>query len=237
MYTGLLLGLGQPVDVPISAWEEAFLPVRLMEHLRTISVSGDDGVPEPLVLSETVLFEADRPEERLAPPGRTAVYTAAGVAIGLLLLLAGMAAVRNRGALAGFLTIALSWSLVAGVFGTLIWLLWTSTGHVTSYRNENVLQAGPLSLVLVPSLIAFATGRAVRFTIVVAGAVAGLAVLGFVLQILPSFYQVNGSIIGLAMPAHAGLAAGALVLARGRAAAAGPGDSVRPTAAPKQGDA
>src|SRR4029453_11507821 len=29
VYTGLLIGLGQPVDRPISAWEEMFLPLAL----------------------------------------------------------------------------------------------------------------------------------------------------------------------------------------------------------------
>ena len=37
-YTGLLLGLGQPVDEPLSAWDEMFLPLKLREHLRNVVV-------------------------------------------------------------------------------------------------------------------------------------------------------------------------------------------------------
>lgn len=213
-YTGLLLGLGQPVDHPIDAWEESFLPVKLMEHLRTVNVAGDTGIPEPLVASEQLLFEADRTPERMTPPRRTPLYTAAGAAIGILLLLMAMAGHRSRAALLGFLTIGLIWTIGAGSFGTLIWLLWSSTGHVTSYYNENVLQAGPLSLILAPALVAIGLGRARRFASALALLVAGLATLGFLLQLLPSFFQVNGPIIGLALPVHIGLAAGVVSLRR-----------------------
>jgi hypothetical protein len=79
-----------------------------------------------------------------------------------------------------------------------------------------------------PALIAFGVGRAIRFTTILAVVIAGLATLGFVLQLLPGMYQVNGPIIGLALPVHLGLAGGVMLLGRAathahevRAAAAG----------------
>ena len=40
VYTGLLLGLGQPVDREISAWDEMFLPLALRDHIRNVTVRG-----------------------------------------------------------------------------------------------------------------------------------------------------------------------------------------------------
>jgi hypothetical protein len=226
-YTGLMLALGQPIDQPIDAWQESFVPMRLMAHLRTVSVPGDNGISEPLVLSESVLFEADRAPERAVPPRRVFGFTAIGCVIGLALLLMA-AAGHKRAPLVGFLTIGTIATIGVGVFGTLTWLLWIASGHDATYSNENVLQATPLSLVLMPALIAFGVGRAIRFTTILAVVIAGLATLGFVLQLLPGMYQVNGPIIGLALPVHVGLAGGVMLLGRAathahevRAAAAG----------------
>jgi hypothetical protein len=212
-YTGLMLALGQPIDEPIDAWEESFVPMKLAEHVRTVSVPGDNGVSQPLVLSERVLFESTRSAEREAPPRRTFVFTAAGCGIGLLLLLLAMAGPK-RGPFIALLGIAMIWTVVVGAAGTLIWLLWSASGHTDTYSNENVLQAGPLSLVLLPALIAFATRRAIRFTTILAFTIAGAAGLGFVMQVLPGMHQVNGPIIGLSLPVHLGLAAGIFVLGR-----------------------
>jgi hypothetical protein len=212
-YTGLMLALGQPIDEPIDAWEESFVPMKLMEHVRTVSVPGDNGVSEPLVVSERVLFESTRGPEREAPPQRTFIYMLAGCAVGLALLLLAMAGPK-RGPLIAFLGIAMVWTLAVGVFGTLIWLLWSASGHADTYSNENVLQAGPLSLLLLPALIAFATRRALRFTTLLAVVIAGLASIGFVAQVLPAMHQVNGPIIGLLLPVHLGLAAGVWILGR-----------------------
>jgi hypothetical protein len=48
----------------------------------------------------------------------------------------------------------------------------------------------------------------------VAGIVAGLSLVGLLLKVLPQFYQVNGAVIALALPAHAGVAAAAWRLSR-----------------------
>ena len=49
--------------------------------------------------------------------------------------------------------------------------------------------------------------RPSRFALTSARIVAGLALLGFVLQLLPSLDQVNGSAIALALPLHLGVLA------------------------------
>jgi hypothetical protein len=66
-------------------------------------------------------------------------------------------------------------------------------------------------------LILHVFGKARGFALRLALAVAGMSVLGFVLQILPGLDQFNGEIIGLLMPAHLGMAAALYVLKDGRA--------------------
>jgi hypothetical protein len=44
--------------------------------------------------------------------------------------------------------------------------------------------------------------------------VAGLALLGLLLKLIPAFYQVNGEIIALALPIHLGVAGGIAQLTR-----------------------
>jgi hypothetical protein len=204
-YTGLLLALGPSTDRPIDAWEESFLPVKLMEHVRGIQVPGDDGVMRPLVLSDAQVFEATRTAERTAAPGRGVVYGAIGVALALLLI--GLSQLsESRAGLAAFGLVAFAWSFVVGTAGVLIAGLWAFSEHAITYGNENVLQSNVLSFVLAGMLLLVVFGRALRPARAVAAVVAVLSVLGFVMQVLPMFDQVNGTMLALTVPAHTGLA-------------------------------
>ncbi len=203
--TGTLLAMGPRTDRPLSAWEEAFLPVQLMEQIRTVEVQGPDGTNEPLVLDETVVFTAQREPESTVAPDRVLPFSAAGIGLAALLLLLGRPG-TGRATRIGFAALAFAWALTAGVFGTVIAGLWAFTEHSFTYNNENLLQASPL-LLLLAVLIPFGTRlshQAARLAVVIAG----LAVLGFLLQILPGLDQANGEIIGLLMPAHIAVAVG-----------------------------
>jgi hypothetical protein len=217
VFTGTLMGLGQPTDSDISAWEEMFLPVRMMDRLRTLRVAGANG-SEPLVLNERVLVQATRaPEDAQVRRGILSYLE-----ISLVILAFGLALwfVGKSGASLGLLTLATAWSVVAGVAGVLLAGLWAFTDHLYSYRNENVLQLNPLSLVVAVLLIRLMWKRRrvpdmtpSRSTIGSALLVASLSALGFVLQILPAFYQVNGDVIALALPLHLGVLVALLGLA------------------------
>lgn len=203
--TGLLLAMGHPADEQLSAWGEGFIPMELMGHVRNVTVPGPAGL-EPLVLSETTVFTADRAEEWGAAPDRRVAYTVAGVLLGVLLLVLARLGAAKRAARVGFYALGVLWALVAGVFGTMIALLWAMTDHIDTFNNENLLQAGPLSLLLAGFLIATAFGRVVGKTRMLALVIAALAVLGFLLQAVPGLDQPNGEIIGLALPVHVALA-------------------------------
>ena len=210
-YTGLLLAMGHPADRPLDEWEDAFIPMRLMESIRSATVPGPDG-PRPLVLSDAVVFRADRAPPPDTPPDRRIAYTAAGIAFGALLLGLARLGRRVKIARAGFFTLATLWSLAIGVFGAMITMLWAFTDHTATYRNENVLQVEPLSLILAGLLVAAAFGKGMRGARRVAVAIATLAVAGFVLQALPGLDQANGPIIGLVAPIHLALAGSLLAI-------------------------
>jgi hypothetical protein len=104
------------------------------------------------------------------------------------------------------------WALVIGVSGLVMAGLWLFTNHWIAYGNENLFFANPLALVLavmLPFAVRGARGTG-RVSLWLAGAVVGLSLLGFVLQVLPWFDQVNGPIIALVLPPN--LALGWLVV-------------------------
>lgn len=230
VFYGLEVAMTGAIDAPLSLWTESFLPMELMENVRRVTVVDADGGEAPLVKGEAVLFEASRPALPEGVPARVPASLAAGTLLGAALALTGRAAARRRSARAAFVLLALAWAALTGVLGALLAFLWAGTDHWVTYGNENLLQTSPLALALLV-LLPLAARRgaraadAVRWT---AGALALLSITGFLVQALPGFDQVNGEIIALTLPAHAGLAAGAwLWLARQR-------DAARPIARGRQ---
>jgi hypothetical protein len=215
IYTGLLLALGQPVDRPISAWEEMFLPLALREHLRKVTVPGSDDGEVPLVRSERTLFESTGTPPPDRPPFWLPIYLGLGLAIGAAAVGLGTAARSNRMARAGVIAVSGIWALMVGIPGLVLVGLWTLTDHTAAYNNENVLQANLLALALL-WLVPRAARQSVmrRRALVLAAIVAGLSLVGLLLKLFPAFYQVNGEIIALALPVHLGVAAGLRQLSR-----------------------
>ncbi len=206
-YTGLLLALGRPVDRPISAWEEMFLPLALREHLRSVTVATDSG-ERPLVRGERTLFESTDPSPPDRPPFWLPVYLGVGLTIGAGAFGLGRAARSSRLARAGFAIAIAGWAAVSGVAGLVVAGLWGLTDHAAAYQNENVLQVSFLMLLLLGwAPRAFRNSRAGRWALAVMVVVTGLAAVGLLLKLLPGFYQVNGEIIALALPVHLGVAA------------------------------
>lgn len=217
VFTGTMMGLGSPTDREISAYEEMFLPVRMMKQLRSVRVPSPAGLV-PLVENESVLFQATRaPEPEQVNRGIAGYLVIAVIVIatGAVLFIYG---IRTR-KLAGFLGFAGLWSFIAGLAGILLGFLWAFTDHVYSYRNENLLQLNPLSViagVMIFALIfkrrspsATRPSRSLQWVVVAAAA---LSFIGFALQVLPSFDQANGWVIALALPIHVAVAAAIISL-------------------------
>ena len=213
VYTGLLLGLGRPVDREISAWEEMFLPLALRDHIRNITVRGADGNQVPAVRSEQTLLESTERLPPDAPPFWLPAYVALGVAVAAGTVALARAGTTRPAARRGFMALSGGWTLLVGIFGLVLAGLWAFTDHAAAYQNENLLQLNPLQLALFPLLLR-STSSSRQRRVWVAGFLAALSSAGLLLKLVPGFNQVNGEIIGFALPVHFGVAAGCYYLSR-----------------------
>jgi hypothetical protein len=204
LYTGLDVALGEPVDHPISAWEEMFLPLAVREWAGRMTMPDSAGGERPLVRAERTLFTSSVPDPGDRPPARLPGYLAVGVLLGgALMSLAGTA--RRA-----FAWLGGGWALLGGTAGAVLAFLWAFTDHLVAHRNENLFQASLFLLPLTVVLPAAAAGRpwARRPALMLATLVAVSSVAGFMLQALPGFNQENGEVLALAVPANLGLAWG-----------------------------
>jgi hypothetical protein len=205
--TGLLLALGEGVDRPISAWDEMFLPLEMREHVRRVTVVAPDGTHRPLVRSERTLFESTEAPPPEAPPAWLHWYLALGLAIGAITVALARRVESTATARFAFLVVAAGWVIVTGGAGLVLAGLWGLTDHAMAYRNENLFQMNPLTLLLIPGVFAVVRRtRLGRRAAPVAAAVVGLSILGLLLKLVPGFDQSNGPIIALALPANLGVA-------------------------------
>jgi len=202
LYTGVTFALSARADKPLSIWEEMFLPVRMANDLRTVSIADSTGAQIPLVRSEMAMYTAGRPPE----PATTPFYFPLFVAVGIIFAAALVVLVRtaeggSRIAMFAATALATLWSLIAGLGGLALLFAWLFTKHYFMGRNENLMHFDPLSIalvVLIPLSIYGLRGvnRAIKF----AGFIALLCLFGFVAQGIPFFSQKNGEIIALALP-------------------------------------
>jgi len=138
---GIDIALGPLADVPLTAWQAMFIPMRLRDDLREVRFA--DG---PLVAQERVLYAARRAPEapeahglRLGPMGPL-------VAIWCLLLVPLGAASRRRTRRPAAVMTAV-WYGLTGVIGVLLLGMWVGSAHVFWYRNLTLLLASPIALV------------------------------------------------------------------------------------------
>ncbi len=213
LYVFLDYALGHPTDQRLSQWEESFIPLNLAKHLREIKVPGPGGTLVPFVKSEELLSAGKYPIRQVPPARFIYGFLGTGVGFGGLLAVLALFGSRSKFARWSFKLLATVWSLVAGFLGLLLSLAWL-TDHEAAKWNENWFQLNLLSLLLVV-LIPFCRRwpKAARNVSLV---VLGLSLFDFVAKITPWFYQVNGSIIAVALPVHAAIAWGILRMPTGR---------------------
>jgi len=211
-YMGLLIGLGQPVDEPLSAWDEMFLPLKLREHLGSVVVLAEGGNEQPLVLSERVVYESTEFVENAAPPKWTWRFLGVGMVLAVAALLLAHKATEGKLGRIMFACGATAWYAVIGVVGLGLAGLWMFTDHDTSYRNENLFWFDPVAIFLVAlvPLLVLRVPWSVRPGRLLAVFVAGASLLGLALQVVPGMDQVNGPLIALLTPPNLAFAAGIL---------------------------
>lgn len=239
---GMDLGLGPLADRDITRWELAFIPMRLRDDVRELTIVRD-GERRPLVAMERELPAAASPDENLAtPPGavdaRVAWMLLLGIVGAALFAVLGWLATQGRPAgpsrkVARWALALLgsAWGLLAGVLGCILLALWALTDHAFAHANENLLQTSPLALLLVVLVPLAVTGRATRAAFAAAAVVAALSFLGLLLHPLPVSPQENLAVIALAFPVQMGLLY-AVARLRGRSAQATPPTQSAPSRMP-----
>lgn len=208
-YSGLMIGLGPPADRPIDAWEEMFLPMRLRDRLAEMQTVDAAGRTVPLVKWDTLAAAAmDREPARTEPPFRIPWYGLGGLLLGAALVLLARGAPRSGAARFGFAALASLWLILVSTAGVVLVGLWGWTDHAIAYANENLFQFTPLAipLVLLVPLLAYGARWAARPAAWLMLAVAGLSLLGLLVQLLPGLDQANGEVVAMALPVHLGLA-------------------------------
>jgi hypothetical protein len=216
LYLGLALIEGQPVDRPITRWDEMFLPVKLRDYLRDVKVPDSSGALVPLVKREETLYESQAYPVPDVPPSWGLAFLAIGAVMGGGFWWGGSNG-RSRAPARALLLVGGSfWALLTGVAGTIMAGMWAFTDHAVAARNENVLQCSVAALVLAV-VLPFALGDrpwALRTARGFALLVGGFSLLGLLLKALPWFGQLNWQVLALFVPANLGLMAGVLAWVR-----------------------
>ena len=192
---GINIGLGRPTDREISAWEEMFIPMKVRDRVRDLRVPDETGRLVPFVLSERVLFQAQRTPELTSPP---LLFIPLGL-IGLVLG-GGLFMLWKRGSRATIPVVVAVGGLMT-VFGLALLYLRFMTTHVAAYHNTNLFVYNPLWIgILIALLVATRLSRARRYVFVLSTIVGALAAFGVIAPFLPGLRQGSFAVIALAAP-------------------------------------
>ena len=203
-YLGIQFVLGPRSDHFLTAWEEMFLPMRLMSLVQDVQVPDGEGGVRSFATEEKVLLDPGRSDPPSAPPFALPLFLAVGLLWGGgLLWLAGTGSGLGAGRRLGVSLLACGWSLVAAVAGSLMLVAWLFTDHVFWYQNFNLLQANPLSFAVSVAFPLFLVrGRFPRWGRDFAVGVALISVMGFAVELLPGLGQGNSEILPLTLPVN-----------------------------------
>jgi hypothetical protein len=205
---GIDVALGRPADAPLSAWESFFIPMRLRDGVRIVSIPGENGQMVPLVAEERLLAPSQpgRVVEARAVPDHTRRNLIAGLALAAVLAILRLLMRSHRWAAWLVALVGLLWSLLCGALGVVLLLAWLATKHAFWAQNENLLLLSPLSLALVVFVpAAVLAGRAVRRARVLATVVAVVGLVALALS-LAGGGQPTREVVALFLPMHLALA-------------------------------
>jgi hypothetical protein len=202
---GIDVALGPRADEPITAWQSMFIPMRLRDYLRDVTVPTADGRVMPLVLTERELYHAEGRAPELTER-RGLVIGAWGPILGAwMLILAPVSAAARRRTRIPAAVMALLWYGATGAMGIVLFGMWVGSAHVFWYQNWNLLLLSPLGVVAaVPVMLAVLRGHAARWVEQLAAVIVGLALFTLLVSLFTR--QTLGGPLLLFLPAHIGLA-------------------------------
>lgn len=202
---GIDLALGPKADVPMTAWQAMFIPMRFRDYLRDVTVPNPSGGTMPLVLEERALHT---PQARAAEPtvARGLTLGALGPVLGAwMLMLVPVAASSRRTRRIPAAVMAALFYGVTGILGVVLLGMWLGSAHEYWYGNATLMLCSPLAL----AAAVLASRAVLRGTLsgaarLVVAAVLLQAVLA--LLIAPLISQRLGGPLLMLLPAHIGLA-------------------------------
>jgi hypothetical protein len=185
-YLGLEIGLGYPVDRPVTRWDEMFIPMVVADEIAAMS----DAAGGQLVETDTMLYTSSLPGPRDVPTPVWYRYLLTG------LLVAGFGWLSGRFMPRAWLEgLGLAWVLVSSTLGLGLAALWLFTDHAVARDNANLLLLNPLLLLaLLPGL------RRPGAVLLLAG-----NLLAFALLLLPA-HQYNLDVLALLTPINLAVA-------------------------------
>ncbi|MDR3166308.1 MAG: DUF4105 domain-containing protein [Treponema sp.] len=201
--------MGQDIDLPITVWEEMFLPGEIGARIQDFRYIDPSGRERPLVSAgETLSRAVNRPPvleipRRQWPRELLLGFFITVVFAGLILWGKGKPGFPR-------VCLGLGQSFLGfffGLAGTVLFFMTLFTDHDYTYHNSNILYINPLLLAALPLGIIFAfTGdkkkqlSAARFLRVLWTYVFFGGILTMAIKLLPGFYQQNQVTQALVLP-------------------------------------
>ncbi len=142
LYVGIDAAFGPNTDRSLDRWNEMFLPEKVQQLMRELTVTATDGTVQPMVLNTLRLLELRAFRVESEPPTWFGRFALVSLALSAVILLAtARGPVRFVGRLTGS-----GWLLLMGLLGALLLFFWLFTGQVATYANRNLLLMSPLAL-------------------------------------------------------------------------------------------
>ncbi|MCL1813646.1 MAG: DUF4105 domain-containing protein [Treponema sp.] len=216
--------MGQEGDLPITVWDEMFLPSENGLCIKDFRYIDDDGTERKLVSNIEVINRSEGRPGTLEIPQK---YWIKELLVGLsLAVMFGVLRLRAAGIIPGTKRTGKLWffkttegtryvlgftqaiaGLAFGVMGSLLFFMSFFTTHDYTYHNANLLFINPLLFAAVPFGFIFAFGRNQQkrqkaerilcglWTIIFLG-----GILSIVIRFFPAFYQQNQPAQALVIP-------------------------------------
>ncbi|MDR2782497.1 MAG: DUF4105 domain-containing protein [Treponema sp.] len=192
--------MGQDIDVPLTVWQEMFLPAEVGRRIADFTYVDNDGSARKLVSSvETLNKAVNRPPVLDKPRRQWIRELVLGVFIALLLVFFDMLQ-KTKPRLSRYLW-SLSQSVLGmffGVVGLILFFMTFFTNHDYTYHNANIIYMNPLWFIAAVSgvIYAFTSSPKKRYiTLHILRAFWTYVFLGvlltMVIKLFPGFYQQN----------------------------------------------
>ena len=207
LYAGLDLAVGRETDIPVSFWDEAWLPERLHALFARATVN-HGGQTLPLIRSEQQLLPTRFPAPLSAPPSWGGYYAALGLTLGLSFALLGwVASSGGRAPRAALGALYFAFGTTLGLLGCALCYLTFFSAHSAAASNYNVLLLPPWLLALSVAGIGVMRGKASAFRIARWAASSALlsSGLAFLIHVSSQNPQANLQELAVALPLWLGV--------------------------------